>query len=683
MSVLERMANLTTKMPTKEVDSFKGTSEIMQVKKERSEKKSEQFLGKLEKKGFNLTELEPIIKRKGNQLIIAGAGSGKTTAMVCKIQYDILTGELTKLVDINGQDRRVMANVLVSTFLKTGALELRKSLQDLQRSMGIQDTSSNIKFSTLHAEFYEALRGLGYSFDVISESANQKLLRSVIKSRKIKYNGRPMNSKNEADLMQAIAYSRTFLDKKKRYLPKIYNQCTLTPLDIDEIINAWGKLRSVEEKIDFQDMEELLYNLCYVQQKEEVIAYLSSRYDYIFIDEFQDTSEMQYALVKVLAKNAKKIVAIGDDDQLIYSWRGSAINIIMEEFREDFDAKVDTLTLNYRCPENILNVVIPSIEKNSTRLSKKLKAANSGGMVEVMGYKNYQEASGYLFDKVYGALEKDKSVAILTRTNFGGLIPALALEDKGRFNFSISSSGMTLNNYIGRMVLKIGKLFLSSKANDIKTLLKQISWDEQWNIASMADYCEMNNLTIFQLSDEDLMSSLPRVGELIIGWKDLFKQGYSESQIFQIVLNDYKELAFNTDSNFDENSRAVIDLFIFLIDSWDLEKVSEVLTKIVQLNRTLEARVEKNSNKRVKIATVHEFKGKEADVVILWDDSKGVFPPVSESLDDVEAFEEERRVHYIALTRAREEEYIIYNKAKPSIFFQELDLQNISEYEKL
>lgn len=674
--LLEKMGNIKTSIPNKDEDTFLGKvkSDLKENKinqRGTKLKKSELFLEKLRNSNFNLDEMEDVIKTDGNQLIIAGAGSGKTTALLCKIQYNILTGELSKKYEINGNLVPIMANVLVCTFLKSGAVELKERMSKLQSSLGLQKTAHMLNFSTLHAEFYKILRELGYSMGVISEKENMSLLKKVLKANDIKINGKMLNSNQLDDFSTALYFTRSRLDEK-RYSPEIYLECGIGPREVDALIADWGKLRVLDNKIDFSDMEEILYNACYVQQKENVINHIASKYDYIYIDEFQDTSQVQYKMIKILAMGCKKVVVIGDDDQTIYSWRGSDVNIITNDFKDDFDCQVSKLTYNFRCPSNILTPVISSIERNTNRVDKSLKSFNEGGVLKVKYFNTLSEASSYLSKISYDSLKDKKDVTVICRTNMDGLIPALTFENMGRFNFSISSNSMTLDNYIGRLILRIGKLFYSHDQRIIKSVISSMSWEEGYKIGAMAKYCSENKITVFETEDEDLKYSLPEICNVLIQWKHYLREE-GEIVTFRRILEYFGYNVFRKNNSFNNTCREVIKAVIFILESNKFTKVREVVDYIYNLNNSLVSRIG-IKNARVKIVTVHEFKGKESDVVVLWNDSKGVFPPSDEiSLED---FEEERRVHYIACTRAIQELHILTNKNKHSYFFDELDLRN-------
>lgn len=313
-------------------------------------KPSDRLLYEIESYGFDMSQLKTVLKQTGNQLTIACAGSGKTTALVFKVIYDIKTGRATKVIETNGRSIRVPEKIWVCTFLRTGAEELRASLRKWQRRLHCIDTSDVIQFSTLHAEFKRALNSMGIATDLISAPENSKLLKSVVsKYALVNAEGRPLNSENYRDLEGALTYTRNRLDPK-RYENEVYTELTIGPTFVDSILNEWKSARKAKGLCDFEDLQEMLYHECYERNNEEVINFLANRYTFIYIDEFQDTSQIQYELLKIYGSKAKQVMAIGDDDQTIYSWRGSDNKIIRERFEEDFSPTNNMLSINFRCP---------------------------------------------------------------------------------------------------------------------------------------------------------------------------------------------------------------------------------------------------------------------------------------------------------------------------------------------
>ena len=655
-------------------------SNLMNFKdsKNQGEKKvrpSERLLLDIEGYGFDMTQLREVLTTRGNQLIISCAGSGKTTALIFKVQYDLKSGRSTKLITVNGNTIRVPERIWVATFLKSGADELAASFRKWQYNLHCADMSQAVQFSTLHAEFKRALNSLGVSTDIVSDKENESLLKKVIKPYSLKNgNGAPLNSDDISSLLGAFTYTRNRLDGK-RYISTVYDEFKMTPQVIDAILADWKSERMKISKCDFEDLQELLYDECYKKHNEEVIDFLAQRFAYIYIDEFQDTSQVQYALLKIYARDAN-IVAIGDDDQTIYTWRGSDNSIITKNFMADFSPVKNNLSVNFRCPENILSAIAPSIRQNTGRFSKELKSARQGGEVYYGGFGGYLAMAMCLGDMVYEDVKAGKSVAILCRVNSDGLLPALIFDKLGAFPFSVSGKNMTLDSYIGRLVMSIVKLFTERATPSVQKALELLTWDNYCVKHLMGVLKNNRGMSIWNIGKDDLMYSCPDIAETLLDWRSC-RESMGDVQTLRLVLQEYRTSVFARDNHFNDVVRSVLISLESLLEVYSYDCVEDFLTDLEDINEKLQARV-KLDKTRVKIATVHEFKGKEADCVYVWNDSTDIFPH-KDSMDSLEDIEEERRVHYIACTRAREKSTVMYLRGQRGTFIDEMDLSNAKE----
>lgn len=674
------MAEIETKGIFEELMNFKdprkdsvGGSTTGSVKL----KPSEQLLLDIENSGYTMRELTPILTTRGNQLIVSCAGSGKTTALVFKVIYDLRSGRSTKLVTLNGNTVRVPDKIWVATFLKTGAEELSDAYRRWAYRLHCPDMSQSIQFSTLHAEFKRALNAMGYVTDIIPESENKTLLRKAAAKYSLKNgNGNSLNSEDFDNLLTALTYTRNRLDKT-RYANALYEEFRIIPQVVEGLLYDWKCLRQEAGKCDFEDLQEMLYDECCVKRNQNVIDYLSGRYNYIYIDEFQDTAQIQYALLKIYAIGSAQIVAIGDDDQTIYSWRGSDNSIITKKFPMDFSPTVSQLSVNFRCPEKILNAIIPSICRNTERYSKSLKAARAGGILRVGAYAGYRQMALALSDMVLEDVQAGKSVAILCRVNSDGLLPALFFDKLDKFSFSISGKNMTLESYMGRLAKSIVKLFTDKATPDVKRALELLSWDSYGVNGLIKSLKSNKGMSIWNIGEADLRYSCSQIAEKLLSWRYMREQ-MGDIQALRFVLSEYRTEVFQRDNSFNTVMRSVLASFESFLDYYEYADVDEFLDDLNEINERLLAR-EKRSKVRVRIATVHEFKGKEADSIYVWNDSKDVFPH-KDSKDTYAGLEEERRVHYIACTRAREMSTVMYLRGYKGEFVDEM---NLSEAEEL
>lgn len=668
-SIFDELMNFSLK----DKNSSIGGEGEKKVKK----KPSEQLLNDIKSFGFDMTQLGTVLKTKGNQLIVSCAGSGKTTSIIFKIIYDLKSGRSTVLKSINNNSVRVPEKIWVATFLKSGADELKNSYRKWCNKLHCADMSQAIQFSTLHAEFKRVLNMLGLKTDIISESENKTLLKKVLKVYNIKSsNGGFIKDEEINSLIGAFTRTRNRLDGD-RYIANIYDDLNLVDSVIDCILRDWKNERILINKVDFEDLQELLYDYCYNKKDPEIIKFLANRFNYIYIDEFQDTSQLQYAILKVYGCDAKQIVAIGDDDQTIYSWRGSDNSIITNEFMKDFSPIKTDLSVNFRCPSNILNAIKPSIRQNTKRFDKKLKSYNDGGKVRYGEYAGYKHMAISLGDLVYNDVKNGLSVAILCRVNSDGLLPALMFDKMGRFSFSVSGANMTLDSYVGRLCFSIIRLMTDKFSADVRRALGYLTYDS-YGVTRLVDVCRNNNKSIWTIDENDLVYSSPEVADKVISWRD-FRKVNGDIPTLKLILQDYRYNVFTKDTQFNSVVKSVLISIESLLDYYDYSSADDFLMELMDINERLKAR-EKKFNSQVKIATVHEFKGKEADSVYIWNDSMDVFP-FKKSVDDIDSFEEERRIHYIACTRAKRLSTIMYLKNKKGLFVSEMDLSKAEKLE--
>lgn len=679
MGLFEELEQFTSNLeePTKKEEVSVGTY----VRKK--DTASERFLETISSMGYNLSELEEVLRTWGNQLVLSCAGSGKTTSTIFKLIYGIKTGKLTKKVEINGNTVRTVAPIWVSTFLNSGAKELKYELSKWNKKLGYVDVSDSITFSTLHAEFKAVLNALGVVTDFIDEKENTKILKNIVNRFGRTKRGKPLTSDDLRDLEGALTYSRNRLDKK-RYKHTVYEELSMSPIEVDAIISEWSKARRVSGKCDFEDLQDMLYTFIYVEERQDVIDFISERYEFIFVDEFQDTSQKQYALLKAYMLGAKQIVAVGDDDQTIYSWRGSDHNIITKDFIEDFNPAITKLSTNFRCPANILKGIIPSIELNSNRLEKPIKAAKEGGELLIGRYSNYDEMVKGLVKGIYEDVSNGMDVAVICRENIDGLLPAIMLDRDGRFTYSISGQGMTLSPYMVKQAINIIRLVTERTTANVSNVLKQLTFSS-WEVNNMMSALKNNNESIWEAPMEDIEYSCPSISGILEEWKNVYR-AYKEDKITEMefveyLLAYYHNLVYTPPKNakdtiYNERMRSIISSLIVLVNSGEFTSATDLLYELEEINLRLQSRLKKH-NADVKIVTVNEFKGKEIDSAYSWNVVIDVFPHKKATTQ--EELEEERRMYYISNTRGRKKSTIMTILGKESIFVNEMDLSEATD----
>ena len=234
---------------------------------------------------------------------------------------------------------------------------------------------------------------------------------------------------------------------------------------------------------------------------------------------------------------------------------------------------------------------------------------------------------------------------------------------------------MSLDSYIGRTVMSIVKLFTERNSTSVKNALNLLAWDK-YGIDNLMKVCKTNKLTIWTIDSKDLAYSCPSIADRVLKWRN-WKESMGEVKALKLVLQDYRVAVFEKDTQFNQVMRSVLMAVESLLDYFDYDYVEDFQLELEEINERLNARIG-NKKAMVKIATVHEFKGKEADSVYVWNDSEDVYP-IKDAMDSLESLEEERRIHYIACTRAKQISTIVYLSKSPGMFIDEMDLSEAQE----
>lgn len=627
-----------------------------------------------------------------------------TTALIFKIMYDIITGEATKTVSVpTGNKVTIVDDIFVGTFLKTGASELKERLEYWQRGLKYTETADRINFSTLHAEFKRALNSMGAATPIGKPSDITKCLKKAINNLGITHEGSPLTSEDYNIISGIVTYYRGRLDNKRYSHPSAMEYGLTAPI-LDRLVNDFARQRQLDGIMDFEDLQELLYKFLYVTPNKAVQDFCANRYKYIYLDEFQDTSQIQYAILKFYArgrlwmnrgvaseedKNSQlytgiesqgKIVCVGDNDQCIYGWRGSDNHIIEYDFEHDFKPCNSNLSYNYRCPSNILNAVIPSIKMNHGNENRAYKASRLGGVARGYKFFTYKQMLNQLVADIDEDMEMNNTVAILCRTNFDGVIPAFILEANKKYDFSISGENMTLDSPLPKKLIAMSSIFTERSSQAVKNTLSMfVPRFAEWSVKQLVDTLKTNNKSIWQIPEADIDYSCPELLPMVQSLKSIFFENgkrvqKKEIEALKFIYKWSMINVFGGKSLYCESARAYIDALLYLIESNNFESVFDFLDTVYSLNEKLHARIN-NKKARISIATVHEFKGKEMDSVYVWNDSEGVFPSSKTDLENVEQVEDERRVHYVACTRAKKKSTIYTLSGKEGLFVNEMGLE--------
>lgn len=608
---------------------------------------------------FDLAQKQAIEHFKGPALVIAGPGSGKTT---------VITHRTKKLI----QDHKVLpSNILVITFTKMAAREMKERFLKLMQGEDGENEAKRVTFGTFHAVFFTILKhAYNYSSsNIVSEEQQRDVIRQCIQKFSIE-----IEDENEFISQILSEISRV---KSERIDPNVYYSINCSENDFRRLYAEYDKMLSRGNLIDFDDM--LVYTFELLDKRPDILAVWQNKFQYILVDEFQDINKIQYDVVKLLAGSTANIFIVGDDDQSIYGFRGARPEM-MQNFTRDFkNVKSIRLDINYRCSCNIVNAARAVIDNNKNRFAKDIRSNNENG--DYIDLREFQDTSteNMAIVEILKKTNELKNVAILTRTNIGGRQVMGKLIEYNIPFVAKDSIPSLYEHWIAKNIFAYIRLALGDRQRS--TFLQVMNKPKRYISRDMLMEDEIDfKLLCKRYEDKDWM--VERIENLEGDLKVLSRCGplaainYIRRAIgYDCYLREYakehrinEEELFNILEEMQEASREfnTYDEWFAYIEEYN-QKMFEQARKRQLGNGIQDA---------VTICTMHSAKGLEYDEVFIIDANEGVTPYNKAVLD--EEIEEERRMFYVAMTRARKKLHIYsvkerYNKQlEPSRFVEEL-----------
>src|SRR5690625_863748 len=609
--------------------------------------------------GLNKQQQEAVRYTEGPLLIMAGAGSGKTRVLTHRIAYLIDEKEVAP------------RNILAITFTNKAAREMKDRVRRL-----VGPESEYMWVSTFHSMCVRILRrdieqiGYNRNFTIIDSSDQLSVMKQILKNLNIdpeQYDPRAMigqisNRKNELITpKQTIETANNYFEKQ---VAKIYD--------------TYQKTLRKNQVLDFDDL--IMETIHLFQRVPEVLQYYQRRFQYIHVDEYQDTNHAQYYLVKLLASRFQNICVVGDSDQSIYRWRGANIANILS-FEEDYPAaKTIFLEQNYRSTKSILDAANAVINNNTGRKPKKLWTDNDEGRkITYFQAGTEREEAYFITEKIQDMLVDGKytldDIAILYRTN----AQSRTMEDK------LMKSNMTYQIVCGL------KFYNRIKIKDIIAYLRfitntddDISFERIVNVPKrgigvasidkLRTYAMMQDISLYDAIEEIEATAVPKraANQLVLFRQmmgNLIKQQdfLSATEMVEMVLEQTDYEAMFKNENSIESQARLENIAEFMTVTTDFEKTSEEDKSLVTFltDLALIADIdsmddpEEASDGKITLMTLHSAKGLEFPVVFLVGMEEGIFPHSRSMMDD-EEMEEERRLAYVGITRAEQELYLTH-----------------------
>ncbi len=603
---------------------------------------------------LNEEQLAPVTDTEGAVLVLAGAGSGKTRVLTSRIAYILREGLARP------------KQILAITFTNKAAGEMRERLYKML------DTAEDMWICTIHSMCVRILRkygeGIGVSsnFSIYSETERNNIIKKVIKELGL----------NDDKLLKSAKY-HIGNAKNLGYDPDRYAKEFAGERGIEEIVRiykSYDERLSSNNSLDFDDL--LLATLRLLRKDEEVRSLLSDRFKYVSVDEFQDTNRVQYEIIKLLSKSHGNLFAVGDDDQSIYGWRGAEIKNILQ-FDKDFpSAKIYKLQRNYRSTGSILSLANEIIKHNGTRRDKTLWTDRGDGDVpeyyqadEETGEAMY--ASRVIVQAVRGGA-KFSDFAVLMRIN------ALTRPYEQEFNkYGIPYKVFGGFKFFERKEIKdvLAYLRLVSNPFDDEAFTRIINVPRRGigdrTVELLENYADSAKISLYQAALSAQNAALTPSAQIKIKtFGNLIKefvicsQTMTVEQLVKKVISDTDMRAAYTDGTDEGDSKlANLDEFTASVEDFTrlnpMAGLDEFLNQITLASDTDEM----DEGEYVTLATIHSVKGLEFKQVIICGLEDGIMP-TSRAENSPADMEEERRLMYVAVTRAQDKLYLTRSKSR-------------------
>ena len=603
----------------------------------------------------NPSQQRAIAHLSGPMMVLAGPGSGKTSVIVERTAYMINEGDISP------------ANILVVTFSRAAAKEMKERFLSFT---GQKYTP--VTFGTFHGVFYGILKQ-AYGFTAANILSDEEKS-GILKELALNYGG---DLAEEGDFAEEVAKEISVVKGNKISLEHYYSSCCPDEV-FRQIYQGYREACQSRRKLDFDDMILYCYEL--FTQRKDILAAWQKKFQYILVDEFQDINQLQYDIVRMLAQPQNNLFIVGDDDQSIYHFRGARPEIMLNFNRDYPEAETVTLNVNYRCSGQILASAMRVIGENKKRFSKKLSTPNQAGdAVIIREFQNPREEYLTVVSELRERLEngeKLEDTAILLRTNqeAEGLVGAL-MERQVPFNMKEKLPNL-FHHWICRNLLAY--MHFAAGEKNRKYFVEFMNRPNRYisrDALSLSPIVDFEELKEFYKDKDwmcDRITTLETHLRVLKGLAPYAAINFIRKGMgYEEYLHEYaeyrkikpEELSEILD-RLTESTRGMNSL-----EEWEAY-IEDYTPKLEE-----QARRAEQEREGVLISTLHGVKGLEYDFVYILNVNEGSMPYRKAVLEP--AIEEERRLFYVGMTRARKKLALCYvrqqyeKKREPSRFLKE------------
>ena len=607
----------------------------------------------------------------GSILILAGAGSGKTRTITYRIAHMIENVGISPY------------SILAVTFTNKAAKEMRERVEEL-----VGDIAKACTISTFHSFGMRLLRmyakevGYNSNFTIYDTDDQKRMVKAILKGQNLSLNGVKLTERDIVSMISKIKEQIKTLDEYS-----VMNK---------QIVEVYDKYNRVLLESNAMDFSDILLNTYKLLQKPEILEKVQNKYKYIMIDEYQDTNNLQYKIIDLIARKSSNLCVVGDENQSIYGFRGANILNILNFETNYNNAKIIKLEENYRSTTTILDAANELIKNNKSSKDKKLWTQNGkGDLIKVLACDNARDEVSRIIEIIKENHQNGiayRDMTILYRTNAQSRV-----FEEGLLRYSIPHKVFGGISFYSRAEIKDIIAYLSIIVNpqDELNLQRIINVPKrkvgEKGVEKIIAYARENNLNLLEaLSHIKEISGLTAVGkEKLLEMYDIIKElkdlSYTEtaSYIVQTLIDKIKYIDYIKE-NYDDAEARIENIDEFKNSILELENVvgelrlNEYLENVSLISATDD--LEEKSD-YVKLMTIHNSKGLEFPIVFLVGFENEIFPG-SRAMFEEKEMEEERRLCYVALTRAEKKLYLshatirfVYGQDRlstPSVFLKEI-----------
>ncbi|GAB6072715.1 3'-5' exonuclease [Venenivibrio stagnispumantis] len=626
-------------------------------------------------KGLNEAQKEAVLYLDSPLLVLAGAGSGKTKVITHKIAYLMQNG-------IN--------KILAITFTNKAANEMKERVENL-----IKKENPYLWIMTFHSFSAKFLRfeakylGLKPNFAIYDEEDSKKILKEVLKELNL-------------DTQKLELYKDKISKIKQDNNPDLFMIYNLTVPMLKPVFEKYQEKLEENNALDFDDL--LIKTVYFLENDRDLLSKWQAKFDYILVDEYQDTNVIQHKLLKLLLGNRTNITVVGDPAQCIYTWRGAHPENILNFDKEFPNTKIIKLEKNYRSTKKILNIANKVISKISNRWKDKVLTLHTdkeeGEEIIIHKAISEKEEARYIASRIKELISKGKNysdIAILIRMSFlSRNIEEALLREKIPYQIVAGTrffERMEIKDLMAYIRLAVNPQDFASFERAITTPPKGIAdktlqkiktyYKTDW-IQALKDFIiNEKKKSKIRVNAEEFISVMLFIEE------NLNKPSYLIKQLYQMInYEDYLKEHYPKD--YEDRKENINELFRVFEE---VEKQNKSIEDFLEETTLQSAQDNLENSDKVKVMTIHASKGLEFPVVFLPSLEEGIFP-AGKSLYDKTQLEEERRLFYVAVTRAKEILFLSYAKnragfsafksfeTKPSRFIEEIEKSGLIKSSK-